>query len=182
MKKEEKLKILKSVLELEVKKGHLKWTITELARKSQVSRPSIYYHFGNTKSDIVKFAVDLMGEEFFNLSSENDFFHNGIDFSKSVKKTRQKLQKSHYVLTFYFFWRYKDSPIRSYLEEMEFKFQKRVKKLLPYLSQKEVVGVHTILFGIVVSPFLSDGIAFESALSALSNDLKIKFKKSLLIS
>lgn len=171
MKENEKLQILKSVLELEVKKGHLKWTMSELARKSKVTRTLIYYHFGNTKTEIVKYALEIMGEEFFSVSESGSVFLNEIDLEKSLRKTREKLQKNAYVLTFYYFWRYSDSPIRGYLEQMELKFQKRLGKALPQYTKKEIIAIHTVMFGIVVAPFLSDNVSFQKILIILKNEL-----------
>ena len=171
MKVKEKLNVLKSVLELEVKRGHLKWSVAELARKSGINRPLIYYHFGNTKDEIVKYAIEIMGEEFFYLSSGKDIFQQNGDLEKAIKKTRNKLQKNSYVLTFYFYWRYSHSPIKYYLEEMELRFQKRLHRLLPQYSRKEIIAIHSLLFGIVTSPFIKGGESMDKAIAVIEQEL-----------
>ena len=47
MKKDQvRSRVLQAVIAAEVAKGHLKWKVSDLARHAKVSRPLIYYHFG----------------------------------------------------------------------------------------------------------------------------------------
>lgn len=44
--------VCNAILKLEVSKGHLKWTISEVSRISKITRSLIYYYFGKEKKVI----------------------------------------------------------------------------------------------------------------------------------
>ena len=46
-------KILDAVIALEIRRGHQKWTISELSRLSGITRTLIYYYFGKSKLEIL---------------------------------------------------------------------------------------------------------------------------------
>lgn len=60
--------ILETAIDLDFKKGHLRWTLSELSRAWGMSRPLIYYYFGQSKSKLLEEAVRLVGSEIMGLS------------------------------------------------------------------------------------------------------------------
>ena len=79
-------KILNAAIELDYKKGHLKWTMTELSRRSGVTRSLIYYYFGRQKAAILKEAVKIVGEEFVGLNERRTTAMCGGGVALSVKE------------------------------------------------------------------------------------------------
>ncbi len=51
--------ILDAAVTLDVQKGHLKWSITDVAKNSGHSRTLVYYYFGKSKENILKEAINF---------------------------------------------------------------------------------------------------------------------------
>ena len=60
------------------------------------------------------------------------------------------------VLTFYFKWRTKKTDIQKYLIEMEKEYQEKLKMAFTNLSEKEIIAIHGIFFGLITAPFLTE--------------------------
>ena len=63
-------KILNAAVALDIQKGHQKWTITQLSKKSGISRALIYYYFGSSKVDLLKEAISTIGYEMAGISQD----------------------------------------------------------------------------------------------------------------
>ncbi len=63
--------LARDILDLEYKSDLKRWTITELALKSNLSRTTIYFHLGADKSDYVRKAISILIEPW--LSRELSF-------------------------------------------------------------------------------------------------------------
>jgi AcrR family transcriptional regulator len=148
--------ILRSVLRLEVLKGHLKWKVSDLARYSGVSRPLIYYHFGNTKAAIIVTSIRYLAEEYFGLNEERLLMFKQGNALPSLMRTRKALMAAPDAITFYFRWRTTKSEIQKHLIAIELEYQKLLVKGFPSLSAPEAAALHGILFGLVTAPFLTN--------------------------
>ncbi|MCB0357357.1 MAG: helix-turn-helix transcriptional regulator, partial [Bdellovibrionales bacterium] len=93
-------KILNAALELDVKKGHLKWTVSDLSRKSGITRSLIYYYFGRSKSSILNEAIKLIGHEVAGLTPEREEMWNLGDFIASMKQARRTIENAPYLSLF----------------------------------------------------------------------------------
>lgn len=162
------LKISLCVLKMESHKGHLKWKVTELESRSGVSRSLIYRYLGSTKEEILKSALQIFTFEFYGFGLKN----KKIAFSERVKFTREFLIESYEVIVFYQKWRTQDSWIKKEFIQIENKFQKKLKKIFPYLNEESIVTLHGCLHGIVTAPFLT---ASEASLAAL--DLEKRYNQ-----
>jgi AcrR family transcriptional regulator len=104
-------KILNSAISLDITKGHLKWTISELARKTDIQRPLIYYYFGKEKLNILLEACHLFGKIYAGISpDQKDKFANQ-DYFNGVKFARDTLKTCPNLAPFYFLNRGKDNEI-----------------------------------------------------------------------
>ncbi len=144
--------ILNAALELDFKKGHLKWTISLLARKSKVTRSLIYYYFGRSKIGIVKEAVKLIGEEFVGLSERRLQMWREGQFEATISEARKMFEKSPYILSFYTNYRDHKNEIGDALIAIENEFLKKIAQFMPKLSGPEIKAIFSLYFGIVFSP------------------------------
>ncbi len=150
-----KFRILGLVLSYEVSKGHLKWKISDVSRKLGVSRSLIYYHFGNSKEDILDACYVIIAEEFYGLKHD---FSKIFDFDsrileRSLLATRKLYLKNPAVVTFYHRWRLEAGPAQKRIIQMEKKYQSKLQAALPWKAPEEILAIHTIIHGVVTSPF-----------------------------
>lgn len=156
MKDEKYLRILNQAVRLDVAKGHLKWTIAELARASGVTRPLIYHYFGKSKDDLIGAALDLISEDLFGLSDERLKMWRKGQLLESVKATRDLLEEAPHLRQFYFHWRDKPSKIQAHLVYSEKRYLKKLQELRPGLSTSDARVLFGVFLGLVIAPELED--------------------------
>lgn len=151
-------KILNAAIELDYKKGHLKWTMTELSRRSSVTRSLIYYYFGRQKASILKEAVKIVGEEFVGLNERRlKMWKEGL-FFESLKESHDLYQQAPYLASFYLNSRNSHNEIGESLRSIEKEFLKRIQQFLPDLNESQVRAIFSVYFGAVFSPFSDDEV------------------------
>src|SRR4051812_22858182 len=111
--------ILNAAIQLDFKKGHQKWTMSELARTTEITRSLIYYYFGKSRLDILNEAVRLVGEEFFGLSDSKIKLWAKGEIAESVLFTRREIEKSPNLGTFYLIHRNRTSEIGESIRGLE---------------------------------------------------------------
>ena len=93
------MKILKTVIRLEVQKGHLKWSISEVSRISGVTRSLIYYYFGQKKHEIMEEASSYLARNIFRLDTPREKDIAITDRTEEVLKTFR--ENPYYFIHFY---------------------------------------------------------------------------------
>lgn len=165
-------KIIQTIFHLEVAKGHLKWSVSEISRKTKCSRSIIYYHFGRSKEAILSKVIQLMGEEFYGLTWERMELSK-VDFLASAKITRDLYAQTPEFAVFYQVWRTKESKFKNFFLDFEKRYQKKLKSLFPSLSWIEIIELHSCLHGLITSPFLD-----EKSFTEAFNSLMFKKRKN----
>lgn len=148
--------ILNSALELEFRKGHLKWTMTELSRKSGVTRSLIYYYFGREKMDIMQAAVNIIGEEFVGLNDKRMQLWSQGQFKESLMQARDFYDKAPFLCAFVLNYRDKPNSIGEALVKIEKGFIDKIKQFAPKASQAQVNTLYALYFGICFSPYVGE--------------------------
>lgn len=148
--------VFDSVLKLDVVMGHYAWTISSLSRSSKISRPLIYYYFGNSKENILKTAVKFLGEEYFGLSEERLCLWEQRNILESILRSRRLCQRSPHALYFYFNRRNLNSEIGEQLRSYEQKHREKLIDYFPKKNQAHIEALSAVLLGLVVAPSLSD--------------------------
>ena len=159
-------KLLNTVIALDFRKGHQRWTMSELARASGVKRPLIYYYFGKSKIEILSEAVRLLGEEFFGLSKKRVSLWESGQISASVRQTRMIADRAPYLGAFYLAHREKDTRLGELIRKLEQDQFKKIKRFFPKKTDEEIKLIWGMLFGLVFSPHLSEAtidLAFQSS-------------------
>lgn len=177
MKKDQvRQKILQSVLNFEVTKGHLKWRVADIARVTNVRRALIYYHFGQSKEEILNNSLMAMAEDYFALDSKRSKMVQEGRIAESLTMTRQILLKNPSLAVLYQRGRTTPSPLRDKFMEIEARYQEKIRKALPSLSEAEAVFLHALFHGILTAPFITDKAFKEGALFLETLIVKKKFK------
>jgi AcrR family transcriptional regulator len=102
---------MNAAITLDITKGHLQWTISELARKTQIQRTLIYYHFGKEKIDILLEACHLFGKIYAGISSEQEGKFEEDDYFNGLKFARDTLKDCPSLAPFYFINRDRENEI-----------------------------------------------------------------------
>lgn len=147
--------ILNHAVRLEVSKGHLRWTMAELARGSGVGRTLIYYYFGKSKDAIIQVALKLIADEVFGLSAERLKLWREGRVAESVMESREMLTLAPQLREFYFHWRYIPGEIRNHLIQTEKRYLQKLKSVYPQLSAVQAEAFFAICFGLVMAPLVS---------------------------
>src|SRR6185437_8957223 len=128
--------ILNCALRLDFKKGHRRWTMTELGRSAQVTRTLIYYYFGKSKDTILADAVKLVGEELFGLNPDRLALWDQGSVEESVYRSRVLTEKNPNLVAFYFAHRSDESSIGHAIRELEDRYRKKLGSFLPNASEE----------------------------------------------
>lgn len=149
------LKIIREIFRLEVLKGHLKWSVTTLAKATGISRPTIYSYFGQSKNDILLGALRFICEEYYGLSKDRLSLAE-TDFVASAVYTKSLMDGTPGFSIFYQKWRFQKSEIQSLLIKYENRYQEKLLKLGFAKDAFEARYLHALLHGLITAPFLAD--------------------------
>jgi AcrR family transcriptional regulator len=159
MKKDQvRSRVLQAVISAEVSKGHLKWKVSDIARFTEVSRPLIYYHFGKTKKAILTECLNVIAEDYYSLSTERAESLKSESvleaLLESLARTRKMFVKNPSLVVFYQRARMQDSDVCRQLVAIEKRYQQKLMKTFPKMSEEQVVGLHALFHGMITAPFL----------------------------
>lgn len=149
-------RILNSALELDFKKGHLRWTMSDLSRKSSITRSLIYYYFGKSKISILEKAVHVIAEEVIGVSPERMAMWKKGDWMSSMQASRKMTGQAPFLCAFYLNHRDKPTEIGSKLREMENSYLKKLESLFPHLPPAGIRALFAAFFGISFAPVVDD--------------------------
>lgn len=149
-------KVLNAALELDFRRGHVKWTMSELSRKSGITRSLIYYHFGRSKMAILDEAVRVIGEEVVGLGSERmDMWRRG-EWAASVRASREMVVKAPHLCNFYLSHRERPTEIGAALREIEMNYLKKLELIFLGLPPAGVRALFGLFFGSIFAPLVND--------------------------
>lgn len=149
-------KLLSAAMELDVKKGHLKWTLTDLSRKTKITRSLIYYYFGRSKINILNEAIELIGDQFTgNTEERHQLWAKGM-LLESMLRTRKMYDKAPYICQFFLEHRDQSNEVGERLRAKEKSFRKKLKDFYPHLSDEQVQAVFAAYWGMSFAPGLTE--------------------------
>jgi AcrR family transcriptional regulator len=163
-----KLKITETVFNLEAQRGHLKWSVTQVARASKISRSLVYYHFGNTKKDILANCVESLALEFYGLKDPPPG-EPRLTLAESLEKSHKLYLQIHSFAVFCQKWRHRPSVFRDkFLEILEI-YDRRMEKYFPLATPEQRHAMRALFYGLVVAPEF-DSALLPAALKLLKLD------------
>lgn len=152
-----RIDVLNLVLTYEVTIGHLKWKVSDVARRLNLSRSLIYYHFGKSKKEILESCYQVVAEEFYGMNLDLSPLRNldGRGLESALIRTQSIYLKNPAIVIFYHRWRNGASGSKARIVQIEKQFQGRLRTVFPELSELDILALHTIIHGVVTSPFTS---------------------------
>lgn len=161
-------KVLNSALELDSRRGHLKWTMSDLSRKSGITRSLIYYHFGRSKMAILDEAVRMIGQEIIGIGPERMALWRAGEWATAVRAARAITSQSSFLVTFYLVHRERPTDIGNSLREMEKAYLKKLETIFPGLPPAGIRALFALFFGATFGPLIDDA-AIEFAANAVKS-------------
>lgn len=153
-------RILNAAILLDIRWGHMKWSMTQLAAAAKVTRSLIYYYFGRNKFDILVHAVKLVGLKFAGATEERHKFWQDGKFAESFNLTREMIAQTPALVPFYDLNRDKDNEIGEVIRSHEQSFKRKIKLFFPQLDANGVDSVFALIVGIVFTNQLDEkGVA-----------------------
>ena len=135
-------KILASVTKLEVNKGHLIWTISQVASDSGISRTLIYYYYGKEKEQLLNEAMKYMVQTVFNLEGLEPILPKD-----RIKLVLEQLKEMPYLLVLFYLNRRKDNEIGRIIKNAEESLYLLLKKLSPELTKESFMMIYLLELG-----------------------------------
>ncbi|MCC7403705.1 MAG: TetR/AcrR family transcriptional regulator [Bdellovibrionales bacterium] len=164
--------VLNAAIELDYKKGHGKWTISDLARKSGITRSLIYYYFGQSKESIMQEAVKIIGEEMVGMSAERQALWQRGELIESMLQARRIYEKCPALGPFVLEHYSRTTEIGAMIRKLEKEFCKKIKATFPTLDDGQVRALYAVYWGLSFSPLVDDTV-IRHALTAVKDYLKI---------
>ena len=154
MKKDEKLKtsIMRMVIHLDCTKGHLRWSINDIARAAKVSRSLVYYYFGKTKSEILLNCLSDAVNEFYGLISTT----REVSVISALIRTYTIYKQNPDYAVFFQKWRHKPSDVQKILLDAEMRFEQKLRSQFQLASEDQIKGLHALFHGLATAPYLEE--------------------------
>jgi AcrR family transcriptional regulator len=149
-------KVCNSILKKELENGHLKWTHSEIARDSGVTRSLIYYYFGKEKHAILKVAYQFILESFFRIHPRSD-----KTLAERIKEVIHQIQQMPYLFVLYFLQKNVNTEFGLMISKAEKDFLKGLKSIYPELADHQILEIYLLELGAIaysLSPQQSDRV------------------------
>lgn len=144
-------KLSEAIFELESSKGHLAWKVTDIVRKTKLSRSLIYRYLGSSKKDMLLSSLNNFVSDFYRFEPVGD----NLTFPDMILEARLRVYNRPEAILFYQKWRARESWLQNEFILVEKKFQRQLKKDFPGLTAVQILSLHTVIHGLVTAPFLN---------------------------
>jgi len=149
-------KILDAAIDLDIQKGHLGWTVSQLAKKARTSRQSVYYYFGKNKEDILKEAINFFNRFVLGLTPKQMQEWEQGNITPSILLARDIINKVPSIIPFYYLNRSRSNAVGAELQTQSVVYAKKLKRFFPFLQPEEREAIQAIVLGLVFSHELSN--------------------------
>ncbi|MGB0454233.1 MAG: TetR/AcrR family transcriptional regulator [Bacteriovoracaceae bacterium] len=138
-------KICNSVLKKEVEKGHLKWTVSDVARDADVTRSLVYYYFGKEKKVIFNEAWKYMVGLFFNFGEGS----RDKTIADRMSGILTSIQKMPYLFVIFYLEKVRKSPIAEEIAIAESKLVDILQEEYPHYTRNQCLRLYLLELGAI---------------------------------
>ncbi len=145
-------KVVGAAISLELRCGHLKWSMARLARLSGISRPLIYYYFGKSKAAILVEATKIFGGELAGFTEEKTNYWESGRIDLALAESRRLLQEIPGLTAWYFLQRQTETAVGEAIRGIELAHVAKIRKYLPSAGESNIQAIFALFFGVSFSP------------------------------
>lgn len=145
-------KILSAIIDLEIKKGSLRWSVSDVARRSGVTRTLIYYYFGKDKKHMLVQSVDYYVTLFFGFRLERAEKIKKGEFADLIWTARKRLAEKPTFLQFYTKHRTEKTELSALFDRAESDYLKNLEESLPKKKKHWARLIWALVFGLALQP------------------------------
>lgn len=134
--------VCNAILKLEFSKGHLKWTVSEVARESNITRSLIYYYFGKEKKTVLEVAYKFIISHFYNLERAKS-----TSVRERLQILLQDLKSMPYLVILFYMAKKEDSDFGKMIRDKEKQLLAALKHEFPHLTEIQILEVYLLELG-----------------------------------
>lgn len=113
-------KVSRVIMQLEIQKGPLKWSVSEVSRESQITRSLIYYHFGRKKNELLLISLENMMEVLFSYKNEN------LKEEERLKRALSHLRENPEPFILWYLYRLQENEFGNFIRSVEASLSKLI--------------------------------------------------------
>lgn len=136
--------VCNSILKMEVAKGHLQWTLSEISRESGVTRSLIYYYFGKEKQSALEEAYKFVVAHFFNIERAKT-----VPLQERMREVLQDVRKMPFLFVLFFLEKNGTGEIGKVLRQAEKSMLQALQQEFPQLSENQILELYLKELGAV---------------------------------
>lgn len=129
--------VCNAILKMEVAKGHLQWTLSDISRESDVTRSLIYYYFGKEKDLVLAEAYKFIISNFFNIERTKT-----MGIRERLRKVLTDLKSMPYLFVLYYLEKNTGGEFGKMIQEAESLLLKNMKNEFPQLTETQILEVY----------------------------------------
>lgn len=143
--------IYHTVLKLEVNKGHLNWTMSDVSRLSGQKRTSLYYHFGKDLTNLLHASWDYMLNTIFVLKETKS-----LGIRKRLSLIVSEIKEKPYLFVLFYLEKTKESEVGFLIRQAEKQLLTNIKKLYPKYSDLDILKIYLCELGTIAYQDLTE--------------------------
>ena len=131
------LAVCNAILKMEVAKGHLAWTISDIARESDITRSLIYYYFGKEKEKVLEEAYKFIIANFFDIDRTKT-----VGIRDRLRQVLTDLKSMPYLLVLYYLEKHNNTEFGQMIHKAEALLLKNMKNEFPNFSEQQLLEIY----------------------------------------
>ncbi|MEK2690236.1 TetR/AcrR family transcriptional regulator [Bdellovibrio sp. GT3] len=129
--------VCNAILKMEVAKGHLQWTLSDVSRESNVTRSLIYYYFGKEKDRVLEEAYKFVISQVFNIERAKS-----VGIRERLRDVLRDVQNMPFLFVLYYLEKNAGTQFGKMIQEAEALLLKAMKIEFPDLSEVQILEIY----------------------------------------
>lgn len=129
--------VCNAILKMEVAKGHLKWTLSDISRESKVTRSLIYYYFGKEKNVVLEEAYKFVISYIFNIEKTKV-----VGIRERLQDILRDIRSMPYLFVLYYLEKNEGTQFGKMIQEAEALLIKAMRREFPDLDENQILEIY----------------------------------------
>lgn len=129
--------VCNAILKMEVAKGHLQWTLSDVSRESGVTRSLIYYYFGKEKNVVLEEAYKFVISHIFNMERTKT-----VGIRDRLRAVLIDVKAMPFLFVLYYLEKNAGTQFGKMINEAEALLMKAMKHEFPELSENQILEIY----------------------------------------